>query len=118
MLKRILSIVLVLVLVLTIPITAYATARTCYIYPYLSFNSKTATCKVNVTGYASTDDIDIVVKLWKGSSCLKTWTAEGTGYIFFKETYTVTRSGEYTLTADVTINNTPLSRVSANANCG
>lgn len=51
-----------------------------------------------------TDKIEVIVKLWQGSSCIATWNTSGTGYINFSRSKTVIKGGEYTLKADVTIN--------------
>lgn len=116
--KQIIAVILSVLLIITIPVTVYATTpRTCSVFPSLSFSSRTATCKVNITGYSSTDNIELIVKLWDGTRCLKTWTDDGIGYILFKETYNVTSGGEYTLTADITINGSLEPQISISATC-
>ena len=116
--KKIIVAILLLLLIITIPVTVYATTpRSCSVFPSLSFSSRTATCKVNITGYSSSDNIELIVKLWNGTMCLKTWTDDGFGYILFKETYNVTGGGEYTLTADITINGSPEPQISISETC-
>lgn len=118
MTKKIIAAILVLLLLVAIPINAYAaTPRTLAVIPRLLFSGTTATCAVTVTGYTSTDEIEIVVKLWNGSRCLKTWTASNTGYVFFSEEYTVTKGKTYTLTTDVTVNGTTEPRISISETC-
>lgn len=92
-------------LMLVLPITANAaTARSIEITPGIQFNGNTANCTVSVAGNATRDEIDVVVKLWQGSTCIVTWTTSGNGYVYFSKNRTVRSGVEYTLTADVTIN--------------
>lgn len=109
---------LAIVIILTIPVTAYAAEqRMLSIYPGLSFSGTTAECSVVVTGNYATDDIDVVIKLWRGSTCLRTWYASGEGYVFWDDTATVTKGTTYKLTADVTINNVTKPTVFISGTC-
>lgn len=96
---------LLALLMFVLPITANAaTPRSIYIKPGISFNDDTANCTVSVTGNTMKDDIEVVVKLWQGNSCIATWKASGTGYVNFSKSKTVNPGVEYKLTADATIN--------------
>lgn len=96
---------LLALLMLLLPITANAsTSRSIFIKPGISFDGNTANCTVSVTGNTMRDEIDVVVKLWQGSTCIVTWTTSGNGYVYFSKSRTIRSGVEYTLTADVTIN--------------
>lgn len=97
---------LVLVLAFALGITAQAVGiepMALQIRPTLTFDGTTATCQVSVRG-ESKDSIAVTAKLWQGNSCLKTWTASGTGKVTLSKTATVQKGKTYKLTADVTIN--------------
>ena len=93
--KRVLALSLVLAVMMGIAAQA-APARAPRLYPSLTFSGTTATCIASVRG----DN----VKLWKGASCLKTWTSSGTGSVSLSKTATVTSGKTYKLTVNATIN--------------
>ena len=109
---------LVIVLVISMPLSVHAAeARILSIYPEISFNGTTAECSLGVIGDYTTDELDAVIQLWRGSTCIKTWYASGDGYIFWEGTATAVKGKTYTLTADVTINNVTKPRVSVSGTC-
>lgn len=109
---------LLALLLLVLPITANATTpRLINIKPGISFNGTNATCTVSVTGDSMKDEIEMVVKLWQGTSCIATWKTSGTGYIAFSQNKTVTKDKEYTLTADVSINGVAQTTSSFTSKC-
>ena len=109
---------LAIILVISAPLTVHAAEpRILSIYPGISFNGTTAECSVTVVGDYTTDEIDVVIKLWRGSTCVKTWYDSGDGYIFWEGTATAVKGKTYTLTADVTINNVTKPRVSVSGTC-
>jgi hypothetical protein len=112
--KRFLSLIAAILLLAIIPFTAYAvTSRTVAIIPRISFSGSTATCSVDITGYSLNDELDVVVKLWKGNTCLDTWYANSTGFLFFKDYYNPVQKGiTYNLTVELTVNGTTESSVS------
>jgi len=113
-----LSLLLAIVLILGLATTAYATSpRQLNIMPEITFSGTTANCAVAVTGNFATDDIDVVIKLWRGSTCIRTWYDSGEGYVFWDGTATVSKGKTYTLTVDVTINNVSKPRVSVSGTC-
>lgn len=117
--NRIMVCLLVVLLLATMTTQAYAIdSRQLYIVPTLYFEGSTAKCEVTVTGNYSTDEIDAVIKLWQGSTCIATWTESGKGYIFFDDSCNVTRNREYTLTVDIEINDVSRPRVSVTNKCG
>ena len=73
------------------------------------------TCSALIVGNAEDDEIEIVVKLWNGSSCIATWKDSGTGYVNFSKNKTVTENKEYKLTVDATINGKAQPRASITA---
>lgn len=116
--RRVIAFLLVVLLVAPMTTHAFAnSSRVLAVIPTLYFEGTTAKCEVTVTGDNITDEIDAVIKLWRGSTCLATWTESGTGYLFFNDTYGVTRNREYTLTADVEINDVAQPRFSITKKC-
>lgn len=113
-----LALLLAIVLIFSISVTAYASSpRLINIMPEITFSGTTANCAVAVTGDYATDDIDVVIKLWRGSVCLRTWYASGEGYVFWDDTAAVSKGKTYTLTVDTTINNITNPRVSVSGTC-
>lgn len=107
-----------LLIMLTIPMQAQAvTMRASKVFPSLTFDGTKAVCAVTIIGDNAGDDISVTVKLWKGNSCIETWNDSGTGHMNFSATKTVSSSGQYKLTADVTINGTTLPTASCTAYC-
>ena len=107
-----LMLTLLIALSMVIPVAANAaTPRILSIVPGLSFSGTTAYCELTVIGDYATDKYSATVKLWKGNSCIKTWTCSGTGYIDFSKTYTVELNTDYSLSADVTVNGITKPRV-------
>ena len=112
------ALLLAIVLVFGIATTAHAAEpRILSILPGLSFNGTTAECSVVVAADYATDEIDVVIKLWRGSTCLRTWYASGEGYVFWDDTAAVNKGTTYKLTADVTVNNYTHPRVSISGTC-
>lgn len=96
---------LVLVLAFALGITAQAVdVLAARAEPAISFSGTTATCKVTARGDKTSDTISVTAKLYQGSTCLKTWTASGTGLVTLRKTATVQKGKTYKLTADATIN--------------
>ena len=115
---RKIALFLAIVIALSVPLTAHAAEeRMLSIYPEITFSGTTANCAVAVTGNYANDDIDVVIKLWRGSTCLRTWYASGEGYVFWDDTATVTKGKTYDLSVDVTINNVTKPRVSVSGTC-
>lgn len=105
-------------LLFILPITANAaTPRLVGIRPGIDFEGNTADCTVSITGNSMKDDIDAIIKLWCGDSCIATWTTSGTGYVFFSKSKTVTKGREYTLTVDATINGVTQATISYTGKC-
>lgn len=96
-----------------IPVAANAVSpRALSIAPGLRVSGSTAHCELTVSTDYTTSDIDAVIKLWNGSSCVATWNRSGTGFLSFYETKTVIAGNTYTLTADVTVDGVAKPRVS------
>ena len=112
--KRFISFIVVALLLVSAPVTASAaTPRTLSVIPRITYSGTTATCAVNVTGCSLTDEIEVVVKLWNGNTCLETWESSGVGFLFFKEYYNdAEKNITYTLTTDLTINGVTEPRIS------
>ena len=115
--KKTIWLTLLLLLALMLPITAQAAPRSSSAKPSLSFSGTTATCKVTVYGTGTKDSISLTAKLWKGSECIATWTASGTGTLKVSKTKTVEKGSTYKLTADATVNGTKLPTASVTGTC-
>lgn len=116
--RRIMVFMLVIVMFASLPIYVMAYSSRIQVFaPGLNFEGTTAKCTLSVTGDYLTDDIEAVIKLWDGSICLETWTVSASGYLRFNDTHRVTRNREYTLTADVKINNVSYPTVSVSKEC-
>lgn len=63
------------------------------------------------------DEIEMVVKLWQGTTCIATWKTSGTGYLSFSQNKVVTKGKEYMLTADVSINGVAQTTSSFTSKC-
>ena len=94
-----------------------ASLRTATIWPSMAFDGTTAQCSVSVTADHFTDDIEIVVKLWRNGQCIKTWEDSGTGYLIFDKTATVTKGYTYTMTVDATLDGVVQPTVSVEGTC-
>lgn len=113
------SLVLAMVLllsVLAVPSMA-AEPRIVTIVPGISFEGTTATCTVRAVGNNLTDEMEATIRLYRGSTLIATWYAEGNGYIFFSKEKVVTKGYNYKLTVDLTINGEACSQVYEEAYC-
>lgn len=115
---RKIALLMAVILLVSIPTTAYAaTPRFLNIMPELTFDGTTANCSVAVVASTTDDNLTATIKLWEGSTCLKSWTVSGEGYIFWEDTVTVTKNSTYKLTVDVTINGVSKPQVYAESTC-
>ena len=104
--RRLVIFAVVFVLLASATMPQAATPRTVALRPDLSFAGNVATCELRVLGCSSTDQIDAVMKLWYGTTCMKAWTGSDTGYLSMSGTSNVLSNKTYTLTVEVTINGT------------
>ena len=114
--KRTVALLLVIVLVLSTAVFA-AETRAQPASLSLSFNGSTATCDVFASASNMNHSISATIKLYRGNTCLHTWTVSDTGYLDFSETWAVTSGYTYKLTADLTINGTTYPTVSTTRMC-
>lgn len=109
---------LAVIMVLLLPMTAHAaTPRSIGITPRITFSGTTANCSVIITSNSGDDEIEATIKLWKGSTCVATWPENGTGYIIFSDTATVTKGKTYTLTVDAIVNDVAQPQAYVSAKC-
>ena len=114
--KRILPILFVFLMVFSS--TAYAASpRVAQVVPGISFNGTTATCTVFIAAEQATDDIDAVIKLWRGSQCIKTWERSSVGDLAFSGEASVTKGKTYELTVDASLSGKDLPRFSVKGTC-
>lgn len=116
--RKIISLLLVLILVgsMAIAVSA-ASSRILAIDPGLSFDGTTAQCSLIVCSDYLTDSISATIKLYRGTTCIKTWVRSSTGYLSFYEEVTAIKNREYTLEAVVTINGITKSPLTVTNTC-
>lgn len=114
--KCIVALSVVLMMMLSFPANA-VDFRLGIKLPSLTFEDKTATCKVLITTENSSDDISATITLWNGSSCIKTWNASDSGKLDFSQTATVVKGETYTLNVDALINGEPQETFSTTRTC-
>ena len=100
---RKLCIILVLVLLFTTFAYAANMART---NMDLTFSGTTANCYICVKEAGSS--INVTLKLYKGSTQIKSWNLTGTNKVEETKTCTCISGQTYTLRADVTVNGVPI----------
>lgn len=101
--KKIIVIVMLLILVFSSSANALE-VMTISKAPTLTFNNGVATCKSTINANLASDTISISMKLYAGKTCIKSWTAEGTGAITISKTKSVTSGTTYTLKVIATVN--------------
>ena len=107
-----------MILLVSTPLTAAAvTPREIAVTPLLSFTGTTADCSAEINALNTTDAIHATIKLWRGSFCLCTWTAEGEGSLFWSDTFPVIKGTTYTLTVDAYIAGARMDRASVTGTC-
>lgn len=116
MAKRVSSMFAVLVLVLSIPVSA-AQIRAISTTPSLSFDGTQANCTVSIYANNNSEKISATVKLWNGSTCLKTWSTSGTGSLSFYKTATVKKGQTYKLEVSYSVAGVSKTPVSVSAKC-
>lgn len=107
------ALVLAIVMLLTAlaaPVMA-AEARITSIAPEITFDGTTANCSVIIGGNNTSEKLEATMKLYRGSTLIATWTAEGNGYIIWSATKTVTRGYTYKLTVTLTVDGVACSPV-------
>lgn len=115
--KHVAALSIVLMMLIVIPVSALE-PRVGVKIPTLAFNGTTATCKVLITGDDTSDTISATIKLYNGSSCIKTWNAQGeSGTLRFEDTATVVKGKTYTLSVDAKINGKPQDTFSITRTC-
>lgn len=71
--------------------------------PILTFSNGRVNCVVSISANSGSDKIEATVKLWRGNSCLRTWTASDTGTLTFNQTTPATKGETYKLIVSYTI---------------
>lgn len=109
---RKLCIVLAMIMLFTTCVYAAAMVRTSM---DLTFSGTTANCYILVKEAGAS--IDVTMKLYKGSTLVKSWTKSGTGRVELNKTWTCISGQSYTLNADVTIDGFPISVTPVTKTC-
>lgn len=99
----VMAMVLLMTCILAIPAQAVE-PRTSVAIPGLNISGTTATCTLRATADSFDDHLEATIRLYRGSTKIATWYAEGDGYLFFSETKTITSGYTYTLKVDLTVN--------------
>jgi len=73
----------------------------------LSFNGTTANCSISVKEAGSS--ISVTLKLYKGTTLVKSWSKSGTGKVELDKTWICISGQSYTLNADVIVDGSPVS---------
>ena len=84
--------------------------------PKLSFDGTTAVCQVTCRGKSS-DEIDVTLTLYQGSTYVTSWSDSGTGHVSLTKERTVTSGKSYTLKLTYSINDAEQDPVSVTARC-
>ena len=112
------NVLLLLIIILCVVNTSYAkSTRIIQINPDLYFKGTTAYCKTTISGNSLEDDIEVIVKLFRGATCVITWRESGKGRLVFSETYPVEKNKTYRLMVVVTINDIKSDPVYVVAKC-
>lgn len=112
--------ILAAVFLLVLTVTAGAVEmRLATPVPKLTFSGTTATCAVNIRSDSNSDKISATVKLWDGSTCLKTWADSDTGILPFSKTHSkdIQAGKTYQMTVDYTIAGKSYPQLSTSAVC-
>lgn len=110
--QRVAICVLIMFLVCLVSVFAVEDRAVMTIYPNLSIRNDTAYCETTIVPSSESASVSATVTLWYGQTKLTTWQVKGVGTTVFSETYSVSRSGTYQLSVDVTINGTTYSDAS------
>ena len=114
--KRVFSMLALLVMALTLTVNA-ADTRAISAKAILNFTGTQANCSATISANNSSEKISATIKLWNGSTCLKTWSASGTGVLSFYQTAAVTKGQTYSLEVSYTVAGVSQPTVSATNTC-
>lgn len=102
--KQILALVMVLVMLMGVAAQATGPMKAPAAMPSLAFNGSSGVFSVTVSSIKSTDPISVTAKLWRGTRCLNTWTASGSGRVKMEKNFAAIKGNTYKVTVDYTIN--------------
>ena len=111
--KRISAIALLMIVMLCT--TAHAAQLRVSLVPGLTFTGTTANCSAAVTSVS--DEIEIELSLWQGTTLVDSWEASGTNYVKISETCSVSKGKTYTLKLNGTINGTAFAERTVTRTC-
>ena len=104
--RRAISVLLVLTLlvgIFAVPAMA-AEPRATTAVATLDISGTTATCTLSAAADKTSDSVKAIIKLYRGSTCIATWSGSGDGYLFMSKPKTVTKGYTYKMTVSLTIN--------------
>ena len=115
--RKAISLLVVVMLLAAMAVPGFAAEpRMITIHPSLPINGTTATVSVSCVANYITDELEATIRLYRGSTLVRTWVVEAEGYIFFSEDVTVSK-GEYTMTVDLVVNGDACPTASASNEC-
>lgn len=101
--KKLVAVLVIAILVNLLGAINYAAQRAARIIPDLRISGSTVTCVVEVRGDSASDNISVVVKLYKNGYCTNMWSESGQGTLNFSEETTATKGTSYRMTVNATI---------------
>jgi len=103
---RTLALVLALSILLAVPAFAMVQPRMPALQLSLMFEGTTAYCLVEAYGDYLSDQVEVEVRLLRGSTEVASWSASGSGFAIVDETAEIIQGRLYTLEAVATFNGT------------
>lgn len=102
--KKLLATILMIgILANAICLVGNASPRTVDVQPEIIFSGSKVICRVDILGNSTTDNISVVVKLYKNGYCTNMWSESGQGTLYFSEETTATKGTSYRMTVNATI---------------
>ncbi len=117
--KQVLALAMVLAMLMGVAAQATGPMKIPRATPSISFNSNgtQATCTINVYGSNDSAKLNATMTLWRGSTRLNAWSAQGTGQLRITKKVAVISGHTYKLTVDYTINGVKQPQQSTTRTC-
>lgn len=117
--RRTFCIALILIVMMQIP--AQALSERAYMFtPSLSFKGTTAYCSIFVPCSNTTDEVSVVLTLWRGQEIIDSWSDASTSnqrYAMVNEETTVVKGQTYELVADIRVNGKLVASTTMSGTC-
>lgn len=99
----VLLIVAIMAGIIAVPAMAAESRMTTAIANF-NISGTTATCTLSASADNATDSLKAIIRLYRGSTCIATWSGSGSSYLNMTKTKTVTKGYTYKMTVDLTVN--------------